>query len=116
MNRYKEFLNEYENKRDYFQCHEILEELWKEETNCDTKEHPAVILLQIAVGAYHWENKNITGATKVLQGVLAHYGEVEVALEEIGFDSKKLKEVVENEIDSIKENKEFKHFSLPIKN
>ncbi|MGL4308714.1 DUF309 domain-containing protein [Cetobacterium sp. SF1] len=115
IKEYKEFLDTYENKKDYFECHEILEELWIKETNCETKKHPSVILLQIAVGAYHWKNKNIIGAKKLFQGVLENYPEVAVEINNIGFDEKKLKKLVEEQLDKINLGKEFAHFSLPLK-
>lgn len=49
-------------QRDYFLCHELLENLWIKETNRNTKVHPYIVLLQVSVGAYHHRNSNFKGA------------------------------------------------------
>lgn len=48
-------------KRDYFECHEVLEELWMEEGRNPMYQG----LLQIAVGLYHHQNDNVNGAMKL---------------------------------------------------
>ena len=53
------------NTRQYFVCHEVLEEVWTTERN------PRRLFLQslihIAVGLYHWERGNPVGATRQLR-------------------------------------------------
>lgn len=51
---------------DYFECHEVLEELWKEVAPGD-KEHVLVGLIQVATGLYHWRRENFRGALKALR-------------------------------------------------
>lgn len=53
-------------ERDYFECHEVMEELWLEEGR-----HPLLQgLLQVAVGLYHHANGNVSGAVKLLAAAL----------------------------------------------
>lgn len=62
---YIEFLSRFHGDRDYFECHELLEQYWKE--------HPAspynkvwVGLIQAAVALYHQRRGNVAGAVKSL--------------------------------------------------
>lgn len=58
------FVYHFNETEDYFECHEVLEELWMEEGRDIFYQG----LLQIAVGLYHHRNGNITGAVKLLSG------------------------------------------------
>lgn len=57
------FLHYFNVERDYFECHEVLEELWLEEGRSPLYQG----LLQVAVGLYHFRNGNVNGAVKLLQ-------------------------------------------------
>jgi uncharacterized protein len=63
---YVEFVYYFNVERDYFECHEVMEELWLEEGR-----HPVFQgLLQIAVGLYHYRNGNVSGSIKLFsQGI-----------------------------------------------
>lgn len=58
---YIQFLHEFNVTRDFFECHEVMEELWMEEGRNPFYQG----LLQVAVGLYHHENGNISGAIKL---------------------------------------------------
>lgn len=49
--------------RDYFECHEVLEELWL----ARNREPLYKGLLQVAVGLFHFRRGNIKGSHKMLQ-------------------------------------------------
>jgi len=52
------------NTGNYFEAHEIWEDLWK---NCPAEERLFIqSLIQAAVALYHWSRKNPTGAMKQL--------------------------------------------------
>ncbi|MBI3076356.1 MAG: DUF309 domain-containing protein [Deltaproteobacteria bacterium] len=53
------------NARDFFECHEVLEELWRSESGEPRAFYQG--LIQLAVGFYHLVNGNYRGATSVLQ-------------------------------------------------
>lgn len=59
---YIQFLYEFNESRDYFECHEVMEELWLEEGRSPLFQG----LLQVAVGLYHARNGNHSGAIKLL--------------------------------------------------
>ncbi|MBP2001267.1 putative metal-dependent hydrolase [Paenibacillus shirakamiensis] len=58
--------------QDYFECHEVLEELWLKENR-----NPLIKgLLQVAVGMFHFRRHNLSGSRKMLRSAaekLAHY-------------------------------------------
>lgn len=63
---YLEFLYYFNEARDYFECHEVMEELWLEEGRSPLYQG----LLQVAVGLYHHANGNVSGAIKLLTAAL----------------------------------------------
>ncbi|WP_281886101.1 DUF309 domain-containing protein [Paenibacillus sp. YYML68] len=73
-------------ERDYFECHEVMEELWLEEGR-DTLYQG---LLQVAVGLYHYRNGNNGGAVKLMTAALEKLeGQPDDVL---GIDLKRLRE------------------------
>lgn len=63
---YIEYLYYFNVTRDYFECHEVLEELWMQEGR-----HPLYQgLLQVAVGLYHFRSDNVNGAVKLFTNAL----------------------------------------------
>lgn len=60
---YVEFLYSFNVERDYFECHEVMEELWLEEGRNPLYQG----LLQIAVALYHHRNGNVGGAIKLFE-------------------------------------------------
>jgi uncharacterized protein len=69
---YVQFLYYFNIERDYFECHEVMEELWLEEGRSKLYQG----LLQVAVGLHHFRNGNIAGAIKLMEAAtskLVHY-------------------------------------------
>lgn len=60
--QYLAFFYHFHTTRDYFECHEVLEDLWLE---CG-RDPFYQGLLQIAVALYHHRNGNLGGAQKML--------------------------------------------------
>lgn len=72
---YVEFVYYFNVERDYFECHEVMEELWLEEGRNPVFQG----LLQIAVGLYHYRNGNVSGSIKLFsQGIVKLEGQPEV--------------------------------------
>ncbi|NMO95358.1 DUF309 domain-containing protein [Paenibacillus lemnae] len=59
---YVAYLVYFNRDKDYFECHEVLEELWLAKDK-DTRYKG---MLQVAVGLYHYRNGNIRGAYKMM--------------------------------------------------
>jgi predicted metal-dependent hydrolase len=55
-----QFLYHFNIDRDYYECHEVMEELWMEENRNLLFQG----LLQVAVGLFHARNNNTNGAIK----------------------------------------------------
>jgi predicted metal-dependent hydrolase len=53
------------NGGDYFDAHEVWEELWLDCPAFDRRFYQS--LIQAAVALYHWGNGNLTGATRLFQ-------------------------------------------------
>lgn len=67
---YIEFIYHFNIDRDYFECHEVMEEYWLSQG----KNKLLQALLQAAVGLYHFRNGNVNGALKLMKGSLQKCG------------------------------------------
>jgi uncharacterized protein len=85
---YMEYLIHFHGERDYFECHEVLEEYWKEHPNGPFS-RAYVGLIQIAVGLYHHRRGNVAGAVKMLQSALEGFSAEQV--KQLGLDNVKLR-------------------------
>ena len=56
------------NEEDFFECHEVLEELWSETLGPEKKFYQG--LIQAAVALFHFGNENLGGARKLYQASL----------------------------------------------
>ncbi|WP_127583509.1 DUF309 domain-containing protein [Paenibacillus koleovorans] len=63
---YIQYLVHFHGDRDWFECHELLEEYWKAHPE-DPKSRTWVGLIQVAVGLYHERRGNRRGAVKMLK-------------------------------------------------
>ena len=68
--RYLAFVAYFNRERDYFECHEVMEELWLENGRSSLLQG----LLQAAVGLHHWDNGNRSGAVKLMTASLEKLG------------------------------------------
>lgn len=72
---YVAYLIYFNRDRDYFECHEVLEELWLQRD----RDPLYKALLQVAVGLFHFRRGNLRGARMMLErssGVLKRYPQV----------------------------------------
>jgi hypothetical protein len=54
------------NQGEFFECHEVLEDLWRP-LPPSTEKTFLQGLLQVGVGFHHWRNGNLTGAKNLLE-------------------------------------------------
>ncbi|QAY66070.1 DUF309 domain-containing protein [Paenibacillus protaetiae] len=80
---YIAYLVEFHATRDYFECHELLEEYWKEHPG-DHLSRLWVGLIQVAVGSYHERRGNAAGAGKMYLQALSRLNPQ--LLQEAGID------------------------------
>lgn len=83
--RYWTFLSYFNKHRDYYECHEVMEELWLE----DGRSALLQGLLQAAVGLHHWDNSNRSGAVKLMTAALTKLNEYSNAV--LGLDVARLR-------------------------
>jgi predicted metal-dependent hydrolase len=100
--------------RDWFECHEILEEYWKSNPD-DTRNRTWVGLIQIAVGLYHERRGNTIGAVKMLNSAVQNLQAD--ALSSLGLDAELTLMRVQERADLVQlaENQvSFQDLNLPI--
>ncbi|WP_166241586.1 DUF309 domain-containing protein [Paenibacillus turpanensis] len=89
IKEYVDYLVSFHAERDYFECHEIMEEFWKEHP-----EHPNrigwLMLIQVAVGAYHARRGNLPGARKMWGAALEKVSGGGVDFEAMALDGARL--------------------------
>src|ERR1700684_2180707 len=58
------------NEQEFFECHEVLEELWSETLGEERKFYQG--LIQAAVALFHFGNENLGGARKLYHSACGH--------------------------------------------
>lgn len=106
---YVEYLIHFHGDRDFFECHEILEEYWKAQL---IRQEHWVALIQIAVGLYHHRRGNRSGSLKMLQSA-ARKITTSSALE-LGLDFEELILRISSRLLSIENGDAYEDMNLPI--
>ncbi len=99
--------------RDYFECHEILEDHWKEDPVPERKPY-WVGLIQIAVSLYHFRRGNIAGAHKMMKSALKICKDHKSELAQLGFQVDELIELLQNKGNDIENGTPYKSINLPL--
>ncbi|MEC2070722.1 DUF309 domain-containing protein [Alkalihalophilus marmarensis] len=110
-NAYLEFLIEFHATRDYFECHEILEEHWKEDPPGKRKLH-WVGLIQLAVALYHERRGNVTGAKRMYRSALRIIEAEKKSIEQLGIDTSQLQQLILER--TLQAGSTFTDFMIPI--
>ncbi len=113
---YVEYLIEFHGTRDYFECHEIMEEFWKENIE-DEHRHIWLGLIQIAVGLYHHRTGNVNGALKMMSGALKQLSKMDAS--KLAIDRESLLALISDRIaqlsaTSIENSVAYTDFDLPL--
>lgn len=95
---YIDYLVEFHATRDYFECHELLEEYWKEHPG-DRFADTWVGLIQLAVSLYHERRGNVRGAVKMLMQAERRLSAAPLA--ELGIDKTSLQEQMVSRLASL---------------
>ncbi|MCC3358262.1 DUF309 domain-containing protein [Bacillus sp. REN16] len=99
--------------RDYFECHEILEEYWKEDPVPERKPY-WVGLIQIAVSLYHHRRGNTAGALKMMKSAIRICKDQKSELAYLGLQVDELIEVLQKKFHDIENGAPYKSINLPI--
>lgn len=111
---YISFLVEFHATRDLFECHELLEEYWKEHPN-DGMSDIWVGLIQLAVGLYHERRGNRKGAAMMLEQSRKRLAVSYLA--PLGLDRVRLIGLIDKRLASLAEREPalpYKDMNLPI--
>lgn len=106
---YIAFFHYFNTERDYYVCHDVLEELWLEEG----REPFYQGLLQVAVGLHHLQNDNQNGAFKMLCSALEKLS-LYPEKEWMGLHLSKLKQDVETYLTGLKQRTRQDAYPDPI--
>lgn len=98
---YVSYLVEFHASRDYFECHELLEEYWKEHPS-DPLADTWVGFIQLAVGSYHERRGNQRGAFKMFKQ--AERRLLQAPLDQLGIESDSLFIQLSNRLASVQTN------------
>ncbi|WP_338749914.1 DUF309 domain-containing protein [Bacillus sp. FJAT-52991] len=110
---YLTFLVHFHDHQDYFECHEVLEEYWKEKTD-QARDSVWVGLIQTAVVLYHHRRGNIRGALKLAIKALNTLTKRQNELNELGIDSDAFLETFSLRLQELKQEQPFTPFSIPL--
>lgn len=110
---YIDYLHYFHCERDYFECHEVLEEHWKEKEAHDRELH-WVGLIQIAVGLYHYRRGNLNGAKRMLTNAITVIRTNSSEIDSLALDSRRLIEILENQLSRIERQATYKSIDLPL--
>ncbi len=92
---YIKYLLYFHADRDYFECHEVLEDHWKRVPKPERESH-WVTLIQIAVALYHERRGNLKGAEILYRRLEKRIDKDQEALHALGLDQRQLhKDIME---------------------
>ncbi|WP_338136491.1 DUF309 domain-containing protein [Brevibacillus agri] len=111
---YLDYLVQFHVERDYFECHEILEEYWKSAPPAE-RQSVWVGLIQIAVGLYHHRRGNVNGARKMLTSAHALVKQHHTELERLGLDSTTLERLLAVRLEEIEQGLPYRSITLPMR-
>lgn len=110
---YIDYLVYFHAERDYFECHEILEEHWK-----TTARGPAnsywVALIQIAVALYHERRGNVKGAGRMLLNAQKLIANQKTAIKTLGLDADQLLILLKEREKQLDKTDTYTDMDLPI--
>jgi hypothetical protein len=110
---YIQFLAHFHGDRDYFECHELLEDYWKK-TDSRNKDSIWVGLILLAVSTYHHRGGNFSGAKRTLKKAVKIFKLQDDSLTKLGLDKIHLDHFLKDRLSAIQKEKAYKSFELPI--
>ncbi|MEH7096888.1 DUF309 domain-containing protein [Neobacillus vireti] len=112
-NEYIQFLAHFHGDRDYFECHEILEDYWKKNDGRN-KNSIWVGLILLAVSTYHHRRSNFNGAKRTLEKAIKIFKTQSDFVTQIGFNFPLLQDLLKERLSIITSQQSYSSFSLPI--
>jgi predicted metal-dependent hydrolase len=110
---YIQYLVHFHGDRDYFECHEILEEHWKEKPAGKRHLH-WVGFIQIAVSLYHHRRQNIHGAIRMMKSAVSILEKEKYAVQQLGLNFNSLLSLLQERIIEMENGYPYRSLNLPI--
>ncbi|MGF9765760.1 DUF309 domain-containing protein [Bacillus albus] len=110
---YIQFLIHFHGDYDYFECHEILEEYWKEKPR-GNRDIYLVGLIQIAVSLYHQRRSNWNGSEKMMKSAITILEKNSAPLQRLGINATQLLFLLKDRLQSIQKEEGFTPLFLPL--
>ena len=110
---YIDYLVHFHSDRDYFECHEILEEHWKSELP-EERQTVWVGLIQAAVSLYHQRRENYNGAYRMMKSALRILRDEEAEIKTLGLDYDALLVSLHRRMEEIKHQTKYTSLFFPI--
>lgn len=110
---YIEYLIHFHGDRDYFECHEILEEYWKQ-VDKNNKNSILVGFILLAVSCYHHRRENFSGAHRTLSKALNIFQEQRTQIVHFGFEPNELIIFLQDRLSVIQSQRAYTSMNLPI--
>lgn len=111
---YLDFLYHFHGDRDYFECHEVLEDHWKDSGM--ERDSIWVGLIQVAVTFYHYRRGNLKGALKMIDKALFHLDDKQGELYSLGIKFSVIIDDLTKLRSKIISNQPYKPYYFPIFN
>ncbi len=110
-----QYLVHFHGDRDYFECHEVLEEYWKD-VDPGNKDSIWVGFIQLAVSSYHYRRGNLPGALKTHNKSAMILTNQEQSCIDLGIDYHELMKLLIERKSRLVSNQPYKSMNLPINN
>ncbi|WP_246942325.1 DUF309 domain-containing protein [Bacillus pinisoli] len=112
---YINYLVHFHGDRDYFECHEELEEYWKEDDRDHRKDY-WVAFIQVAVSLYHQRRNNFKGSLRMMNNARTILQNEKENVTKLGLHFEKLLSILDQRIAAIELEQPYASISLPITN
>ncbi|ANC77736.1 hypothetical protein ABE65_013380 [Fictibacillus phosphorivorans] len=106
-----QYLVYFHRDQDYFECHEVLEDHWKDE---GMKGDLWPGLIQLAVAQYHHRRGNYNGARRMILSCKVKLQKEESALKELGIEVEPFLELLDRSVQRIERQQPFESIGLPL--
>ncbi|WP_137789000.1 DUF309 domain-containing protein [Bacillus sp. E(2018)] len=106
-----EYLVYFHRDQDYFECHEVLEEHWKDE---GMKGDLWPGLIQLAVAQYHHRRGNYNGAKRMILSCKVKLQKEKLKLKELGLEVEPFFKLLDKSIQKIELQEPFESIALPL--
>ncbi|MGE8204385.1 DUF309 domain-containing protein [Heyndrickxia sp. NPDC080065] len=110
---YIQYLVHFHGDRDFFECHELLEDHWKQYDNRD-RDSVWVGLIQLAVSLYHYRRKNIVGGIKMMDKAIINVKKNIVFLTTLKIDTEDLLKQMNHVLIRMKNRDDYLNMNIRI--